>query len=218
MPLNVPNAMTLARLILSVAVLGLLAAVDIGRHAEQRWLFQVAFWCFVAAAVSDALDGAIARRFGCVTTFGRITDPLVDKILVCGVFVLFMGDAFASSGGGAALVAPWMVILIIARELLVSTLRASQEAANRDFGANWAGKIKMILQSVTIGVILFRLGYGVDALAPAVAPLVWATVVVTVLSAVPYIIRAWSPPALSVRAAQLAQPDGESAGARGEAA
>lgn len=218
MPVNLPNLITVGRLILSAAVLGLLCAIDSGRVADQRPLLQIAFWCFVAAVLGDALDGAIARRLGCVTAFGRFADPLVDKILVCGVFVLFTGDAFWHAGANVTGVAPWMVLIIVARELLVSAIRASHEAAQRDFGATWAGKLKMVVQSATIGVIFVDLGFDAGSLAPAIGPLVWATVAVTILSAIPYVSRAL---ALSAQrpAVAIAPPNGTGgAPARGEAA
>lgn len=218
MPVNLPNLITVGRLVLSAAVLGLLCAIDSGRVAHQRPLLQLAFWCFLAAVLGDALDGAIARRMGCVTAFGRFTDPLVDKILVCGVFVLFTGDAFWRGGLNVTGVAPWMVLVIVARELLVSALRASHESAKRDFGANWAGKLKMIIQSATIGVIFVYLGFDAAFLTPIVAPLVWATVVVTILSAVPYLARAR---ALGARRPVVAVTPGArtvAPSARGEAA
>ena len=213
--MNLPNLITLTRLIITAGVLGLLCAIDIGRSLDQKWLFQIAFWAFVVAALGDAVDGAIARRLDCVTRFGRVTDPLVDKVLICGVFILFLGDGFWVEGRNITGVAPWMVLVIIARELLVSLLRAKQEASKRAFGANWAGKLKMVLQSVTIGVILFRRGYGLELFDLLIVPLVWATVLATILSAIPYILRALQSGAAPSVAASRTQA---AAGASGEAA
>ncbi len=139
--LNLPNALTLGRLVLSIILFALLAF---------DWL-ATALVLFVIAASTDWLDGYLARRRGETTTLGRILDPFVDKVVVIGSFIFLL--PVDDSG-----LAPWMVTVVVARELLVTGLRSYLEGENVAFGADWMGKIKMILQCVAIGCILFDLG------------------------------------------------------------
>ncbi|MEM9884192.1 MAG: CDP-alcohol phosphatidyltransferase family protein, partial [Planctomycetota bacterium] len=153
------------------------------------------------AALTDALDGYLARRWDVESRFGRIMDPFCDKILILGA-VIYLGsprflDPAAVAAGAhrtmASGVYPWMVVLVLARELLVTGLRGEVEKAGVSFGANRIGKLKMILQSVVVPVVLL-----IVALDPRNYPvlgwvrdgLVYATVVVTVLSGVPYLTGA----------------------------
>lgn len=159
---------------------------------------------FVIAALSDALDGFLARRWNAVTPFGRVMDPFADKLLVLSGFLLLCSRGFFIAiydmDPGVRIVQflqlsavePWMVILILTRELLVTSLRGVYEPRGVDFSALPSGKVKMILQSVTIPLILLAVGTGY-CLGPyrtALQVLLYTTVAVTVWSAVPYIYRA----------------------------
>lgn len=191
MPLNLPNLITLGRLFLTAALLGVLSGIDAVRFEHQGWLLRLSTVMFIVAAVLDAVDGPIARRLNCVTKFGRIVDPLVDKVMICGIFTILAGSGFTIEGRSVTGVEPWMVVVIVARELLVSGIRASQEAAQRAFGALWAGKLKMLVQSVTAGVIIARLGFHLGPVWETASELsLWLMVAVTVLSAIPYVIQA----------------------------
>jgi CDP-diacylglycerol--glycerol-3-phosphate 3-phosphatidyltransferase len=204
---RLPNTLTLLRLVLAAALFTLLAlALDppdpAAGFTSQSGTLLLALALFVAAAATDALDGHLARKWHAVSLFGRVMDPFADKILILGSFILMAGPAFtihAQSPLGARSVsltglAPWMVVLILGRELLVTTLRGVYESAGVDFSATATGKLKMILQSVAIPAIFLIL-----ALTPAtpgsgariaVLALAWATVAVTVWSGVPYVLRA----------------------------
>jgi CDP-diacylglycerol--glycerol-3-phosphate 3-phosphatidyltransferase len=192
MRINLPNQITLARLVLVVLFVALLSCFEAAHLPEQRWLLQVGFWVFLVAALGDVLDGLVARMLRSVTSFGRILDPVVDKVMVCGAFLLFASPHFWDAGHNLNLtgVHPWMVIVILTRELLVSAVRSHAEAEGQEFGALWVGKLKMFIQSGTVCVILAHLAWQLDALTPVRTACVWLTVVFTALSAVSYVHRA----------------------------
>ncbi len=174
---NVPNSITWARLLLSVVVFVLMG-----------WrLYGAATAVFVLAAGTDWLDGYIARRYQLITVLGRILDPLVDKVIVCGTFIYLA----AEEGSG---VVPGMAVVLVGRELLVTALRSHLEQQGVDFSANLSGKVKMILQSVAAPVALLSLSWqGSDLplwLAVLRDLLVWSAVVATVLSGLVYVVAA----------------------------
>lgn len=190
MNLGLPNQITLARLVVALVLFGLLSTLDARQFAVQKGLLAVCFWLFLIGALSDVLDGWLARAWGQVSTFGRIVDPVVDKVLICGAFIFFCSRHFADPQRGSVTgIEPWMVILILLRELLVSAIRSVAEASGRKFPANKAGKFKMFLQSTTICFILGELAWFPN-LATARQVLVWAMLIVTVLSAWPYLLQA----------------------------
>ena len=186
--LNVPNLLTISRLVLAVVFFAFLAA---------HW-FKTSFVLFVVAASTDWLDGYLARRRGETTTLGRILDPFVDKVIVLGAFIFLLPIAESA-------VTAWMVTVVVARELLVTGLRSYLEGESVAFGADWFGKIKMVMQCVAIGVVLFYLGVLTSPFASGWSlwgwspeqwggdlrtAVVWAAVIVTALSGVAYTWRA----------------------------
>jgi CDP-diacylglycerol--glycerol-3-phosphate 3-phosphatidyltransferase len=201
MRMNLPNRITVGRFALTLVLLYLLTRFDWRTCREQAMLVEACFWIFIVAAVSDILDGYLARRQNQVTSFGRILDPFVDKILVCGSFVLLLGDGFVdSSGVNVTGLSAWMVVLIVARELLVSGLRGFAESRGTPYAANYWGKAKMVVQSVTVPTILKSLGpwREVPAFLALRNVLIWLTVAVTALSVIAYLSA--SREALSERA------------------
>lgn len=172
--LNVPNLLSLSRLPLAV---GLCAAIGAGAWAAALGLFLV-------AAATDWLDGWWARRFHQGTAVGRALDPLTDKVLVGSAFIFLIPVP-------AAGVAPWMVAVIVGREILVTGLRGMVEAAGKSFGADWFGKLKTVLQmSALAGAFLLRAVPAAEPLDPAYRVLLWAAVAATVGSAVQYAVKA----------------------------
>ncbi len=208
---NIPNYLTIARLVLAVAFFAVLtpwryerSPVVLGGEGGigvDWWLLGAAA-LFILAAVTDALDGHLARKWGVVSVFGRIMDPFADKLLVIGAFAFLAGPGFWVPGGDGAAgrqvsaVAPWMVALVLGRELLVTSIRGVLEGQGISFAAGPSGKWKMILQSVVVPAVLVLLAVGAAAGrrgragALTIPVLVWATVVVTVWSGWPYIGRA----------------------------
>src|SRR5262245_52723785 len=126
--MNIPNQITIGRLFLAVVFCVLLAQYSATQHATRGWMLEWCFWIFIVAAVSDIVDGYLARLQNQVTSFGRVLDPFVDKVLVGGAFILLSGPNFVGADGRSVTgVAPWMVVLIIGRELLVTSLRGVSE-------------------------------------------------------------------------------------------
>ncbi len=199
---QVPNLLTLARLVFAALFFLALNQYRYALGGPNGWLL-AALVLFILAAVTDALDGHLARKWKVESTFGRIMDPFCDKVLILGAFIYLAGPRFvipeiAADGGFFNMVSgvyPWMVAVILARELLVTGIRGELEGAGVKFGANWFGKLKMILQSIVIPIILLivwydpRLsGHGWSGWVRDI--LVYATVLATVLSGIPYITRA----------------------------
>lgn len=154
---------------------------------------------FAVAAVTDWLDGYLARKRNQVTSLGRILDPFVDKVLVCGAFVLFSGPGFVDAElRNITAVAPWMVVIILGRELLVTGLRGFSEARGRAFGADLFGKAKTVVQMITACWIMLYVAHihsadraGFIALAErATTVLVWLSIAVTALSGLNYLYKA----------------------------
>ncbi|MEL6796931.1 MAG: CDP-alcohol phosphatidyltransferase family protein, partial [Planctomycetota bacterium] len=141
--------------------------------------------------LTDAADGYLARKWNAITRFGRVMDPFADKILVLGALVLLAGPRFDDAGTPLAGFTGWMVVVIIARELLVTSLRGLAEGSGIDASANWSGKIKMVLQSVAVPAVLLSIALLDQPMSQHVnTGLALATTIVTALSAWPYITRA----------------------------
>jgi CDP-diacylglycerol--glycerol-3-phosphate 3-phosphatidyltransferase len=191
--LNLPNQITLARLGLAVVFFVLLSQYSQGRSSAT--MLDVAAGIFIIAAVTDILDGYLARKRGQVTLLGRVLDPLVDKVLICGAFILFCGPAFVDeTGHNVTEVKAWMVVVIVGRELLVTGLRGFNEAIGRSFGASVYGKVKMWMQSIAAPAILLIIAHetalGLGGAGDFIKKvLVWLTVIVTALSTVHYLVR-----------------------------
>jgi CDP-diacylglycerol--glycerol-3-phosphate 3-phosphatidyltransferase len=181
---NLPNQLTTLRLILSIILFGFLVG----------GFYLTSFVLFVIAAGTDWLDGYYARKYGMVTTLGRILDPFADKVIICGTFMFLAADpGMAEVKFGLR---TWMVVVVVARELLVTTLRSFIEERGGDFSAKWSGKIKMVLQCIAAGACIFYLTYeGNPHNAPAWVRLtligfVWAAVISTIYSGAIYIVAA----------------------------
>lgn len=192
--LNLPNRITLARLGLAIIFFILLAQYS--QRAPRVLLLDAAVVLFIVAASTDILDGYIARKRGLVTPLGRVLDPFVDKVLVCGAFILYAGPGFVDAEGhNVTEIDGWMVVVIVGRELLVTGLRGFSESKGESFAASLHGKMKMWVQSITAPALLLIVGLELrghlDGTGETIkTALVWLTVVVTALSTIQYIIRA----------------------------
>jgi CDP-diacylglycerol--glycerol-3-phosphate 3-phosphatidyltransferase len=156
--------------------------------------YWTSFVLFIIAAGTDWLDGYYARKYGMVTTLGRILDPFADKVIICGTFMFLAADpGMADVKFGLR---TWMVVVVVARELLVTTLRSFIEERGGDFSAKWSGKIKMVLQCIAAGACIFYLTYeGTSTKAPlwvwlTLVGFVWAAVISTIYSGAIYVVAA----------------------------
>jgi CDP-diacylglycerol--glycerol-3-phosphate 3-phosphatidyltransferase len=140
---NLPNTVTMVRTA-AVPVLLLLPLYP-GRHGSQ-----VVAWCFIVAALTDLLDGWLARRGQMVTHIGKLLDPLVDKLIVAAALVVMVAI------DRIPVWATWMVVVIIGRELAVTGLRSIASAGGHIMAAAPAGKIKTFVQNCAIGALLFH--------------------------------------------------------------
>ncbi len=188
--INLPNQITLARLGLALAFFVAIGRFDARGYSGSSQLLVACFWMFLLAAMGDVLDGYLARTLKQITSFGRIIDPVVDKVMICGAFVYFASPIFWDGAHNLTGVEPWMVIVILLRELLVTGIRAHVEASGEPFAAVWIGKLKMAVQCTAACVILGTLGWNLTALAWLREALLWLTVAVTTISALLYVGRA----------------------------
>ncbi|HEY2479538.1 MAG TPA: CDP-diacylglycerol--glycerol-3-phosphate 3-phosphatidyltransferase [Solirubrobacterales bacterium] len=164
-PLNLPNALTMLRILaVPVVVVALLVEMPNGDV--------IAAAVFAAAALTDGLDGYIARSRGSITTFGKLMDPLADKLLIIGALV-----SLVSLGRLEA----WVAMVIIAREVAVTILRTIAAERGLVIAASWLGKAKTVLQIAAVIALI--------AANPAPAwvdVLVYVALAVTVLSGADY--------------------------------
>jgi CDP-diacylglycerol--glycerol-3-phosphate 3-phosphatidyltransferase len=172
--MNLPNWITLSRLLLAIPFLFVL---------EQPGLEKIALGIFIFASCTDFVDGYLARKLNQVTALGSLLDPLVDKVLVTGALV-----ALAAKGAIPA----WSVTLILFREFLVTGLRTLEAQHGVILSAGMLGKIKTVLQMVAIGFLLFALNPVGSGLVPGVMAtiglvLYWAAVLMTFISGAQYL-------------------------------
>ena len=158
---QIPNILTLGRLILTIVFL--IMILYSAQVANKSFFFDIAFVLFVIAGLTDVIDGPIARKLNVTSKFGRMLDPLVDKVLVCGAFVCFaiIGEPKLFDFNPTAMaVIQWSVAgIIILREVYVTALRHIAEARGVNFAATFSGKIKMFLQSFAIGTVVMKMAH-----------------------------------------------------------
>jgi cardiolipin synthase len=169
--LNLPNLITLARL-LSVPL-------TIWLIFEAR--FGVAFWVFVGAGLSDALDGYVAKHFDRRTWIGAVLDPAADKAMLAGVYV---------SLGLAGLLPPWLVALVVLRDLLIvlAFFVIYFSAVPKQLDPLYISKVNTLVQIALVGFVLARLGLDIET-GPASRLLIAVAAVTTVLSGLSYLLR-----------------------------
>lgn len=158
---SVPNILTFMRLGLTLVFLAML--LHWPNVTTGPWFLDVAFVLFVIAGLTDVVDGHIARRWNATSKFGRMIDPLVDKILVCGAFICFalIGVPKLFNWGPVTLqIVHWAVAgILIVREVYVTILRQLAEARGINFAAVKLGKIKMFVQVFAIGTVLVKVAH-----------------------------------------------------------
>jgi CDP-diacylglycerol---glycerol-3-phosphate 3-phosphatidyltransferase len=172
--INLPNALTLFRIFLvPFLVVDLLTKFD-----SREITGLVIFW---TAALTDFLDGYLARRRGQVTRLGALLDPIADKLLVSAAFISLVELGLAPA---------WMVVVIIGREFAVSGLRSIAASQGVTISASPLGKFKMFSQILAISLLIVSHQLGVYSVLATIA--LWLVVLVAIGSAVDYFIRFWS--------------------------
>ena len=180
---NVPNILTATRLILSVMIFALIPYERYGMAAVV----------FTIAASTDWIDGYWARKYGQVTKLGRIFDPFVDKIIICGTFIYLAAEYARGSG-----IMPWMAVVVVGRELLVTALRSAIEGKGGDFSAKYLAKWKMLFQCAAAVASLVALRYLTQYpeddlprwLSSSLVVSVWVAMILTVYTGLEYVFIA----------------------------
>ncbi len=189
--MNLPNRLTMIRIILIPVVTALLLAAP--GHGWLFWL--LGGLSFGAAAITDALDGSIARKRGLVTDFGKLMDPVADKLLVTAALVCMVASGLCSA---------WVLIIVLAREFLITSIRMVAVTKGQVIAANIWGKAKTVIQIVAIVTVivcqfalslLSALGIEPGQLIVAAADLLgqitlWLAALITVISGIVYAIDA----------------------------
>jgi CDP-diacylglycerol--glycerol-3-phosphate 3-phosphatidyltransferase len=187
---NVPNQLTVARLVLSIVCFVFLSFDN----------YFIGLILFVIAAGTDWVDGYWARKYGQITQLGRILDPFADKIIICGTFIFLAAVPPTVRDRSPSEITAWMAVVVVARELLVTALRSFFEEHGTDFSAKWSGKWKMVLQCAAVAGSLARLWYYEYDMRWETTPpawttwalrlVVWAAIVMTIYSGWVYVQRA----------------------------
>ena len=181
---NLPNQLSILRLILAVILFAFVA----------NEFYATSAVLFAAAAATDWLDGFLARKYGLVTTLGRILDPFADKVVVCGAFIMLCAIPEMNRPDWG--LKSWMVVIIVGRELLVTALRSFIEDRGGDFSAKWSGKWKMGLQcGAAIAAFVYLAWDGSGAAVPlwvvvVTAGFIWTALLMTIYTGYVYVTAA----------------------------
>jgi CDP-diacylglycerol--glycerol-3-phosphate 3-phosphatidyltransferase len=200
--MNVPNQLTLTRIFL---IPFFVLFLHIHQMTSRGGVIAIVHWLalliFVIAAVTDWLDGMIARRQNIITNFGKLFDPLADKLLTMAAFVAFVELV---GPNGKPIFPAWAIIVILAREFLVTGLRSLGASYGKVIYADKWGKQKTIIQLVGIGLILLSLCWydtarvmgsptaGMEAWLPIIYRVILAaTVGITAASGIVFLVKNW---------------------------
>ena len=170
--MNLPNKLTIMRVILIPFFLVALMVPDI---PYGKW---IALVIFCVAAITDTLDGHIARKYNLITNFGKFMDPLADKLLVCSSMI-----ALIELGRIPA----WIVIIIIAREFIISGFRLIAADKGIVIAAGWWGKVKTVVQMVMIIILICDFGGHTVWVIEQV--FIYAALALTVISLIDYLLK-----------------------------
>lgn len=180
--MNLPNTITLSRLVLTAGVFVCLeVAQPVATDLTLAW---IAFAFFMIAAVTDFVDGWLARKWNLVTAFGRVADPFADKVLIAGSLITLLQFDAAKT-----VLTTWYVVIVVAREFLVTAIRGVVEASGRAFPADQLGKWKMVSQCWTVAAVLTMVA-GAEVWVWAAHLGFWVSLVLTIVSGVNYVWKA----------------------------
>lgn len=169
--MNLPNKLTVLRIIM-VPFFVLFMLTDLGGSAN-KW---IALVLFCVASLTDMLDGKIARARNLVTNFGKFMDPLADKLLVCSAMICLIPLGKLDA---------WIVIVIIAREFIISGFRLVASDNGIVIAASWWGKSKTISQMIMIILLIAD----IPALSVLNTVLIWVALILTVVSLIDYLVK-----------------------------
>ena len=171
--MNLPNKLTILRAIMIPFFLVFL-------YMSPGWSKWVALGIFIAASLTDMLDGKIARKYNLVTNFGKFMDPLADKLLVSSAMICLVS---------LNRIPAWVVIVIISREFIISGFRLVASDAGVVIAASWWGKIKTVVQMIMVIVLILSIHNPVVAVIEQI--LIYLALVLTVVSLLDYLIKNW---------------------------
>lgn len=165
--MNLPNKLTVLRAVMIPFFLVFL-------YIPKGWATWVALAVFIAASLTDMLDGKIARKYGLVTNFGKFMDPLADKLLVCSALIA-LSDLNR--------IPAWVVIVIIARDFIISGFRLIAAEKGIVIAAGWWGKIKTTVQMIMVGFLIadLKIFYVWDQI------LIYLALALTIISLIDYL-------------------------------
>ena len=172
--MNLPNKITVARMCM-VPFFVVFMLVDTIPYNSY-----IAAAIFVIASATDALDGYIARKYELVSDFGKFMDPLADKLLVCSALICFAGMEQIP-------MPVWVVIVIISREFIISGFRLVASDAGIVIAAGYWGKIKTVVQMITVILLILQLPGRAIEIAEQI--LIYASLVLTVISLIDYLVK-----------------------------
>lgn len=170
--MNLPNKLTILRILLVpvfVAIL-LIPAIPYNDH--------IAMTVFIIASFTDMLDGKIARKYDLVTNFGKLMDPLADKLLVCSALVCLVQ---------LGRIPTWMVLVILGREFAILGIRCVAAEKGRVIAASYWGKFKTVFQIIAVCMLIANLQYNFYIVLTQI--ILWVAVILTIVSLVDYIVK-----------------------------
>ncbi|HEX3738992.1 MAG TPA: CDP-diacylglycerol--glycerol-3-phosphate 3-phosphatidyltransferase [Terriglobales bacterium] len=189
--MNLPNSITLSRILSIPLLMWILLSPRFSGAGGEREL--LASFIFIAAAMTDGIDGYLARKRNEITTIGILLDPLADKLLIAAAFVTLVQL-------NPSLVPAWIAVIVIGREFLVSGLRSIAASEGFTIEASELGKLKMVVQIVAVVAVILDHQWKVwPVYSHYILPIhwiaylaIWFTVVVSLVSAVDYFAAFWS--------------------------
>jgi CDP-diacylglycerol--glycerol-3-phosphate 3-phosphatidyltransferase len=180
--MNLPNALTLSRIFFVPLLVSAMVQEKVSFHLGATFISNdlLAVAIFLFAAVTDLLDGYLARRWGQVTTVGTLLDPIADKLLISAALIALVQ---------VRAVPAYLVILVVGREFAVTGLRGIAASEGYTIKASDLGKTKMIAQVVAVSALLLGLRH--PSVRPWALGSMWAVVVFALASAVEYFLKFW---------------------------
>jgi CDP-diacylglycerol---glycerol-3-phosphate 3-phosphatidyltransferase len=188
---NLPNSITLSRIATVPLLIWLLSASFPFHDAAYGQQEIIASLVFIAASITDGVDGYLARKRGQITTMGMLLDPLADKLMISAAFICLVSY-------NPHVMKPWIAVLVIGREFLVSGLRSIASAEGFTIQASDLGKLKTIVQIVAVVASIlahrwyeWHFGWFTLWVYPTAITAIYFTVVVSIVSAIDYFVAFW---------------------------